>query len=127
MTIVIIDVIVTLTILETEMVDGLIETAQTARGLGLSHPKGKEGKKTTLVGIEIIEKEMTQGGGLSIRVLERVEEIGGHMDPMVTGGMIIVMTVSASDSGITTFLLPGIPLAIFQLLMFGHHRHLDRL
>lgn len=109
------------------MVDGLIETAQTARGLGLSRPKGKKGKKTTLVGIEIIEKEMTQGRGLSIRVLERVEGIGGHMDPMVTGGMIIVMTVSASDSGITTFLLPGIPLTIFQLLMFGHHRHLDLL
>lgn len=56
MTTMIIDVIVTLTILETEIVDGLIEAAQTAHGLGLSHPKGKKGEKTTLVGIEIIEK-----------------------------------------------------------------------
>lgn len=70
---------------------------------------------------------MTQGGGLSIRVLERVEEISGHMDSIVTGGMIIVMTVPASDIGITTFLLRGIALAIFQLPMFGHHRHLDLL
>lgn len=121
----IIDVIVTLTILKTERIAGLTEIAQTVHGLGLNHPKGRKRKRTIPIETEIIEEEMTQRGGLSMRALERVEETGGGpMDPMDTGGVIIAMTVSASDSEVTAFLLPDIFLIIIQLLMFGHHRHL---
>lgn len=123
-TIVIVDVIVTLTILETEIIDGLTEIAQTAHGLGLNHPKGEKRRRTTPVKIKIIEEGMTQRGGLSMRVLKRMKETGGPMDPMDTGRVIIVMTVSASGSGMTTSLLPDIFLTIIQLLTFGHHRHL---
>lgn len=87
-------------------------------------PKRGKRRRTTPVKIKIIEEGMTQRGGLSMRVLKRMKETGGPMDPMDTGRVIIVMTVSASGSGMTTSLLPDIFLTIIQLLTFGHHRHL---